>query len=180
MTKMKMTASQIWLLKEFGTIVVTSSGSTYYFLPYWFKTTEHKGLYEVLFLDGQLPDDIVEAINDKRNLPYGDKAVEMQSPPEEPKRTITIGAILKPADSPNGIIKVQLDAKSMVIDNSGTKIIGPCRIKELFTSQFTLDEFIIWDIDKNFYPYVIYIKSPDIEMDINKAIVPGFVGVIYN
>lgn len=81
--KLKYPKEVVDFLRGASTIITTKEGNEYMFLPFWFKTTDDPEVLESTSLDGNLPDDLVKAINDKRNpLP---KDVSMQGRPVFPE-----------------------------------------------------------------------------------------------
>ena len=63
--KVKFPKEQTDLLNNIGTIVNTADGNVYKYLPFWFKETDEKGVYE-LFTFEQLPDELIETIKSMR------------------------------------------------------------------------------------------------------------------
>lgn len=59
--KVKFPKEQTDLFNNIGTIVNTSEGSVYRYLPFWFKETEEEDVYE-LFTFEQLPDELIVSI----------------------------------------------------------------------------------------------------------------------
>jgi hypothetical protein len=49
--------------------IVTANGHEYFFIPYWFKKTEYKGIYEIYNLGSPLPDELKHAIEEFRDNP---------------------------------------------------------------------------------------------------------------
>ncbi len=63
--KVKFPKEQIDLFNNIGTIVTTEEGSTYKYLPFWFKETDEEGVYE-LFKFEQLPNELIDTIKNIR------------------------------------------------------------------------------------------------------------------
>lgn len=68
MNKVKFTKEIVNFLKENGTIIQTADNNQYMFMPFWFKTTDDPEVLELHKLEGQLPADLVDAINDHRDI----------------------------------------------------------------------------------------------------------------
>ena len=66
MMKVKFSKEQVDLFNNIGTIVNTAEGNTYGYLPFWFKETDEKGVYE-LFTFEQLPNELIETIKSMRD-----------------------------------------------------------------------------------------------------------------
>lgn len=64
--KVKFPKEQTDLFNNVGTIVNTAEGSTYRYLPFWFKETNEEDVYE-LFTFEQLPNELIETIKRMRN-----------------------------------------------------------------------------------------------------------------
>jgi hypothetical protein len=63
--KLKLTKEQIDLFDQLGTVVVVPSNEIYYYLPFWFKKTEVKNVFDVITFE-ELPKEVLETINDLR------------------------------------------------------------------------------------------------------------------
>ena len=63
--KVKFPKEQVDLFNNIGTIVNTTSGKTYRYLPYWFRETDEEGVFELFTLD-RLPDELIDTIKDIR------------------------------------------------------------------------------------------------------------------
>lgn len=63
--KVELSKSQIELL-EMGTKIKGQGGTVYYFLPYWYKSTNQQGVYEEINWD-ELPEGIKKYIENQRN-----------------------------------------------------------------------------------------------------------------
>jgi len=64
--KVKFPKEQTDLFNQIGTIVNTANGSTYRYLPFWFKETDQEDVYELLTFE-KLPDELIELIRDMRD-----------------------------------------------------------------------------------------------------------------
>lgn len=68
-------------LRGESTIITTAEGNEYMFLPFWFKTSGDDPLImEQMSLDGKLPDDLVNAINEQRNPISDNRGESVLSP----------------------------------------------------------------------------------------------------
>jgi hypothetical protein len=63
--KIKVKKQQTDLLRHVGTVVTTTKGDVYRYLPFWFKETPDKDIYDLLTFE-ELPDDLIETIKDMR------------------------------------------------------------------------------------------------------------------
>lgn len=66
--KIKLTEEQVELLDNHGAIITTENiegKNTYQFLPFWFKKTDDKNVFELLLFE-KLPGDLLESIKDER------------------------------------------------------------------------------------------------------------------
>ena len=63
--KVKLSKSQRKLLKK-GSCLITGKGDTFYYLPYWYKKTNEKGVYEEITYD-HLPNELSELLKQLRN-----------------------------------------------------------------------------------------------------------------
>jgi hypothetical protein len=72
MTRLKLTEPQEDFLKIAGNVVVTASGSTYYYMPFWYRKTDAPGIYEIHDLD-HVPQELKEVIIDLREKIMSDE-----------------------------------------------------------------------------------------------------------
>lgn len=65
--KIQLDEETIRLMQCYGSIVNSSSGKTYYFLPYWFECdTDSYESFIMHFLGSNLPKDLQESIDENR------------------------------------------------------------------------------------------------------------------
>lgn len=63
--KVNLSQEQQDLFKNFGSVVNTAEGNTYRYLPFWYKETDVKDVFEIISLE-KVPDDLKDAIKDTR------------------------------------------------------------------------------------------------------------------
>uniref|UniRef100_A0A6M3LX62 Uncharacterized protein n=1 Tax=viral metagenome TaxID=1070528 RepID=A0A6M3LX62_9ZZZZ len=63
--KVKFSKEQLSLFDQLGTIITTSKGHIYQYIPFWFKTTQEEDIFE-LFTFEELPDEVIKPMGSVR------------------------------------------------------------------------------------------------------------------
>lgn len=67
MPKIRLSKKEIQLFNDFGTTIITREGDTYRYLPFWFKQTKQKSVFELITF-AQLPDDVLDDTKTMREI----------------------------------------------------------------------------------------------------------------